>query len=146
MTEQLRIAIEEIDIEIANAPSAQIKLLLLTMRKRIMDRVCEAVPEPFSELINAIEGSVKKEQNYAIAQYHKACQKLRINTLSTDPGDTLMEAVCRLQHELARWRELPAKIEGLMPQTNIPLSAAVVRTTALNQVLDLIAAAKGGES
>jgi hypothetical protein len=41
MTEQLRIAIEEIDIEIANAPNAQSKLLLLAMRKRIMDRVCE---------------------------------------------------------------------------------------------------------
>jgi hypothetical protein len=41
MSEQLRIAIEEIDVEIANAVNSQIKLLLLAMRKRIMDRVCE---------------------------------------------------------------------------------------------------------
>jgi hypothetical protein len=140
MTEQLRVAIEEIDIEITNAPSAQIKLLLLAMRKRIMDRVCEAVPGDIFAQIG------EEYRDYALAQYHQVCQKLRINTLSTDTGDTLLEAVCRLKSELARWRELPAKIEGLMPQTNIPLSAAVVRTTALNQVLDLIAAAKGGES
>lgn len=40
--------------------------------------------------------------------------------------------------ELKQWRELPAKVEALISQANIPLSAAVVRTAALNQVLDLI--------
>lgn len=52
----------------------------------------------------------------------------------------------RMKQELARWRELPAKVEGLIPQTNIPLSAAQVRTNALYQVLDFIATVKGGEA
>lgn len=46
--------------------------------------------------------------------------------------------VDRMEAELEKWRSLPAKVEALISQTNIPLSAAVVRTTAINQVLDLI--------
>jgi serine protease inhibitor len=44
------------------------------------------------------------------------------------------------REELNQWRTLPQKVEDLIPQTNIPLSAAVVRTTAIYQVLDLITA------
>jgi hypothetical protein len=61
----------------------------------------------------------------------------------TEIGIAIDDAIKCIE-QLDRWRELPAKVEGLIPQTNIPLSAAVVRTTALNQVLDLIAAVKGG--
>ena len=54
------------------------------------------------------------------------------------------EAVDAMTSELDRWRELPKQVEALISQTNIPLSAAIVRTTAINQVLDLIAEVKGG--
>jgi hypothetical protein len=45
--------------------------------------------------------------------------------------------------ELAKWRELPDQVEKLIPCTNIPLSAAQVRTTAISQVLDILANLKG---
>jgi hypothetical protein len=40
--------------------------------------------------------------------------------------------------ELAKWREIPQKLEKLIPCPNISLSAAQVRTTAILQMIDLI--------
>jgi hypothetical protein len=45
------------------------------------------------------------KQNYAINQYHLACRELGINALSSDPGDTLLEAVCGLKSELTETRK-----------------------------------------
>ncbi len=75
------------------------------------------------------------------------CMKLEIELNEANRSiEASTDTFIELRAELERWRELPAKVEGLISQTNIPLSAAVVRTTALNQVLDLISTAKGGEA
>lgn len=47
----------------------------------------------------------EEERSYALAQYHLACSRLSIGSSSSDPGDTLLEAVCRLQRELAQAKE-----------------------------------------
>jgi chromosome segregation ATPase len=90
-----------------------------------------------------LAGDVQKWRDEALEEMNSLKRELAEAHKSIEAStDTFIE----LRAELDRWRELPAKVEGLIPQTNIPLSAAVVRTTALNQVLDLIATVKGGEA
>jgi hypothetical protein len=68
----------------------------------------------------------------------EAARLLSLATDELNDEDETDEHDGRMIAELERWRSLPAKVEALISQTNIPLSAAAVRTTAINQVLDLI--------
>jgi hypothetical protein len=55
----------------------------------------------FRESLYLPERRRLNEQKYLYDQYDLACEELGIGKLSTDEGDTLLEAVCRLKSELA---------------------------------------------
>jgi hypothetical protein len=101
-----------------------------------------------TETLNQTAVRLSRELDEMTARAISLSMHLPPQTLAGDVQnwrDEVLEEMNSLKRELARWRELPAKVEGLIPQTNIPLSAAQVRTNALYQVLDFIAAVKGGD-
>ena len=49
--------------------------------------------------------TAENERNYAVAQHSLACKELGIAAGQSAPGDTLLEAVCRLKSELAQAKE-----------------------------------------
>lgn len=82
------------------------------------------------------------ERIYMLDQYFLACRELGIGKLSTYPGDTLLEAVCRLKRELAEARDQIVSSEAVFSKFRDLISRALDAANTPTHHLDIGAPAR----